>query len=63
MSIVIGCILLIVSFGMVLVGRPAAGRESAALLSKAWSSRRLHILAALVIAAAGISFILNGLPR
>jgi hypothetical protein len=62
MQIVIGAVLLIVCVGMIYVARPARGADSAPWLAKPWFLGQLYVLAALVLAVVGISFILNNSP-
>ncbi len=62
MQIIVGCIFLLVFFGMVFVARPAAGQDSVLWLSKPWILGQVYVLAALVTAVVGVSFILNAWP-
>ncbi len=62
MEIIVGCILLIVCVGMIVVARPAAGQDSVVWLSKPWILGQAYVLATLVVAVVGVSFILNGWP-
>jgi hypothetical protein len=63
MQITVGLILLIVSVGMVLVARPKQGQDSAVWLSKPWILGQGYVLAVLVAAVVGVSFILNAWPN
>ncbi len=62
MEIVVGCVLLIVCVGMIVVAQPAAGQDSVVWLSKPWILGQAYVLATLVVAVVGVSFILNGWP-
>ena len=62
MQIIIGLILLIVCVGMLVIGRPKAGQDSAIWLSKPWILGQVHVLLALVVAVVGVTFVLNGWP-
>ncbi len=62
MQIIIGIVLLIVSVGMIVVGRPKLGQDSALWLSKPWILGQAYVLAVLVVAVVGVSLILNGWP-
>lgn len=62
MQIIIGCILLIVAIGMLIVARPPAGRDSVLWLSKPWILGQVYVLATLVVAVVGVSFVFSGLP-
>jgi hypothetical protein len=62
MQIVIGALLLIVAAGMMFIGRPAKGSDSAAWLSKPWILGQLYVLAVLVVTVVGVSFIITGWP-
>ncbi len=59
MQIIVGCIFLVVFVAMVFIGRPAAGQDSVLWLNKPWILGQAYVLAALVMAVIGISFILN----
>jgi hypothetical protein len=62
MQLVIGCVLLVLCFGMLMIARPAAGQDSVIWLSKPWILGQIYVLAALATAVVGVSTILNGLP-
>jgi hypothetical protein len=62
MQIILGLIFVIVSAGMVLIGRPKAGQDSAIWLSKPWILGQVYILVALVAAVIGVGFIINAWP-
>jgi hypothetical protein len=62
MQITVGCILLVVSVAMVVIARPASGQESVFWLSKPWILGQVYVLASLVRAVIGVSFILNAWP-
>ena len=60
MPIVIGIILLAVCAGMLIIARPQPGQDSAVWLSKPWILGQAYVLAALIVAVVGVSFVLNG---
>ena len=62
MQIVIGIILLAVCVGMLIIGRPQAGQDSAIWLSKPWILGQAYLLVALIAAVVGVSFLLNNWP-
>ena len=62
MQITVGIVLLIVSVGMVMMARPKAGQDSATWLSKPWILGQAYVLAVLVVAVVGVSFVLNAWP-
>lgn len=62
MKLLVGCILLIVCVGMIVIARPPAGQDSVVWLSKPWILGQGYVLVTLVTAVVGIAFLLNGWP-
>ena len=62
MPIVIGIVLLAACAGMLIIARPQAGQDSAIWLSKPWILGQAYLLAALITAVVGLSFLLNAWP-
>ena len=62
MPIVIGIVLLAACMGMLIIARPQAGQASAIWLSKPWILGQAYVLAALITAVVGLSFLLNAWP-
>jgi hypothetical protein len=62
MKLLVGCILLIVCVGMIVIARPPAGQGSVVWLSKPWILGQGYVLVTLVTAVVGIAFLLNGWP-
>jgi hypothetical protein len=62
MQITVGCILLVVFVAMVVIARPTSGQDTVLWLSKPWMLGQVYVLASLVTAVIGVSFILNAWP-
>ena len=62
MPIVIGIILLAVCAVMLIIARPQPGQDSAVWLSKPWILGQAYLLAALITAVVGVSYLLNAKP-
>jgi hypothetical protein len=62
MQIVLGAILIIVAAGMLFIGRPSAGTDSARWLARPWILGQVYVLGVLLVTVVGVALILNGWP-
>jgi hypothetical protein len=62
MQIILGLVLLIISAGMIMAGRPQKGSDSVPWLSKPWILGQAYVMIVLIVGVVGVSFILTGWP-